>query len=189
MSTQTVTPQDIADKIRALDAALDASKSDLSRYGFAALEGDETAIEKVASANAEIERLQAERRVLVAAHALAKEKYADALAERRAAERKASWEAARAVRARLLKNAASFEAAIDNLSKLQKVLEEDTKTIRSHMREANVTFAGIVGRDGVFNLTEADIDNRYSKFRGGHKTFSALVRAWNFLDDEVRDHV
>lgn len=188
------TSADLRDKIAALDVALADAESDFDRYAAEAVASVEGAGKRAAEANARIERLNVERRILERACETAARTEAEAAAAAEAEERAKALEAARQNVAKLLDRAQRVDDLIATLKALLPELDATEAAIWGGLRAARVTPPGaIVGRRGLsghaIDCIHAFAQGRENFRHDKRSTADMATTAWDFLIHEAEKEI
>lgn len=192
MTTTEINPPTSADlrgKIAALDVALADAESDFDLYAAEVVASVDGAGKRVAEANAKIERLKVERRILERACEKAARAEAEAAAAAEADERAAALEAARQNVAKLIDMAQRVDDLFATLKALLPELDATEAAIWDGLRAARVTPPGsIVGRRGLSghatHFLHAFTQGRENFIHDKRSTADVAANAWGFLIHE-----
>lgn len=188
------TSADLRDKIAALDVALADAESDFDRYAAEAVASVEGAGKRAAEANARIERLNVERRILERACETVARTEAEAAAAVEAEERAKALEAARQNVAKLLDRAQRVDDLITTLKALLPELDATEAAIWGGLRAARVTPPGaVVGRKGLsghaIDCIHAFAQGRENFRHDKRSTADVAATAWDFLVHEAEKEI
>lgn len=183
------TSADLRDKLAALDVALADAETDFDMYAAEVVASVDGAGKRVAEANARVERLKVERRILERACEKAARTEAEAAAAAEAEERAKALEAARQNVAKLLDRAQRVDDLIATLKALLPELDATEAAIWGGLRAARVTPPGaIVGRRGLsghaIDCIHAFAQGRENFRHDKRGTADMAATAWSFLTNE-----
>lgn len=145
------TSAEIRDRLEALEVAMADADADFDKCAAEAIAGVDGAGKRAAEANAKIERLNVEQRILERAAIKAVNAEADADAAAETEERAKALEAARQDVAKLLDTARQVDDMIADLKALLPSLDTGEAAVWRNLRAAGVTPPdAAVGRKGLF---------------------------------------
>jgi len=188
------TSAQIREKIAGLDVALADAESDFDKFAGEAVAGVDGAGKRAAEANAKIERLNVERRILERAADKAAKAEAAAAAAAEVEERAKALEAARQNVAKLLDTAQRVDDLIAALKALLPELDATEAAIWGSLRAARVTPPGaVVGRKGLsghaIDCIHAFAQGRENFRHDKRSTADMAATAWGFLINEVEKEI
>ena len=183
----TLIPAQIADQIAALDATLADLQARAEELALGAVEADPAAIKELASVRAEMELVNGDRSILIAARRAAVERAAVQDAAAREAERAGHLADAKAAADRLLASARRIDELISAYRTEIAALVSAQAAVRFSYRAAGEPLQeGRVGRANAENhaafLVQRVLDGSAKARQGRDKTMIALIEtAWSEL--------
>lgn len=192
-SDKTVpTSAELQQKIEGLDTALSDAEADFDRYSSEVVAGVSDAGKRVADANARIERLKVERKILDRALASARQREAEADVAALEAERAKHMAVARSNASKLLDAANSVDEAITALLAALDQLGDAEARTRASARLAGVPGSiSIRGRSSLVAHAHECLKRRQSPYAlrpDERDRVADIARAgWAFLLDETNE--
>ncbi|QYA11716.1 hypothetical protein [Rhizobium sp. AB2/73] len=155
--TMTKTYSDIINDIALLDEHLAVSEEAASRLAYdAVVTGSADAAKEISRLNAEIRRAKSERKTVVAAAEVARQREAEAREAVDAASIAAALGEARSAAQRLVEKAEAADALVIELTDTISEIASLERVVHSHLRAARTTPPGaLIGRNGLsFSIVE-----------------------------------
>jgi hypothetical protein len=188
VTTTTITSNDIAGQIAALDQHISALDREVSDLALAAVGGDKDATSRISTIRREIDRAHADLKILEAARLAAIGKEVAAADERDDADRARHLGEARLHAVAILELAGRADEAIAAFVALVADIDRTERALWGSLRAANARPSdAIVGRNGLAEtaLTQMEVRVRGIKVSDLRSISEIAAVAWEFLEPET----